>query len=70
VIKQRDAGKRYIMRNFVLCKSHEMIFRWSTEGEGTLLGTWRIWGRREFYVEFWWKNLQGKDHTEEPVQYQ
>jgi hypothetical protein len=31
--KQRDTGKCYIMRNFVLCKVHEMIFTKKKEKE-------------------------------------
>jgi hypothetical protein len=27
-------------------------------------------GRREFYVEYWWKNLQAKDRVEKPLQNQ
>ena len=27
---------------------------------------WDVWGRREVYTGFWWRNLRDRDHLEDP----
>jgi hypothetical protein len=29
-------------------------------------GMWRIWGRGELYIGFWWGNLRERYHLEDP----
>jgi len=30
---------------------------------------WHVWGRGEGYTGFWWGNMKGKDHLEDPSVY-
>jgi hypothetical protein len=26
---------------------------------------WHVWGKREIHTEFWWRNLNERDHLED-----
>ena len=47
------------MRSFMICASHQMLFR--RDGSGM----WHIQGEKKLIHGFWWGNLKEREHLKE-----
>jgi hypothetical protein len=52
----QQSGENCVMKSFVICITHQILFGWSNEGGRDLQGMWHAWMRRD--TGFWWGNLK------------
>jgi len=56
--------KYCIMRSFMICTAHQILFRWSNQEERGGQVMWHEWGTGELYTVFWWRVQKNENHLE------
>jgi hypothetical protein len=42
------------------------LFGRSNQSQSDGQGRWHLWEREDVHIEFWWRDLKGRDHLEDP----
>jgi hypothetical protein len=60
-------GEDCIMKSFMICPPHQILFWWSNQEECDGWGMWHMWGTEEMHTGFEWGKHQGNGQLGRPA---